>query len=219
MKIIWFQYHNNQFGRVQSTNVFSVLPPAIADMEVEVKTYRVKDLMIPLTEYATVDESATLFDAIMALEKAQLAFDHSRYQHRAVLILDTSGRVVGKLSQIDVLRALEPKYAEMQGSDGLARYGFSKTFMKSMLIQYHLWESPLKDICRKAGEKRVKDFMYTPTEGEFVSVNATLDEAIHQLVLGQHQSLLVTKEQEIVGILRLTDVFAAVFHVMKQCSL
>jgi len=184
-----------------------------------VKTYQVKDLMIPLTEYATVDENASLFDAVMALEKAQLAFDHSRYQHRAVLILNNEGKIVGKLSQIDVLRALEPKYAEMQGSDGLARYGFSKKFMKSMLVQYHLWESPLKDICCKAGEKRVKDFMHALTEGEYVSMEATLDEAIHQLVLGQHQSLLVTEENEIVGILRLTDVFAAVFHVMKQCSL
>jgi CBS domain-containing protein len=184
-----------------------------------VKTYQIKDLMIPLTEYATVDEEATLFDAVTALEKAQLAFDHSRYQHRAILILDKEGKVVGKLSQIDVLRALEPKYAEMQGSNGLARYGFSRKFMKSMLTQYHLWESPLKNICHKAGEKRVRDFMYTPTEGEYVPEDAMLDEAIHQLVLGQHQSLLVTKDNDIVGILRLTDVFAAVFHVMKECSL
>ncbi|MDO9111949.1 MAG: CBS domain-containing protein [Desulfatirhabdiaceae bacterium] len=183
------------------------------------KTYQVKELMIPLTEYATVDEDATLFDAVMALEKAQLAFNHSQYQHRAILILNKEGKVVGKLSQIDVLRTLEPKYAEMQGSNGLSRYGFSKKFMKSMLIQHHLWESPLKDICRKAGEKRVTDFMHAPTEGEYVSEEATLDEAIHQLVLGQHQSLLVTKDNEIVGVLRLTDVFAAVFHVMKQCSI
>jgi CBS domain-containing protein len=91
--------------------------------------------------------------------------------------------------------------------------------MKSMLTQYHLWESPLKNICHKAGEKRVRDFMYTPTEGEYVPEDAMLDEAIHQLVLGQHQSLLVTKDNDIVGILRLTDVFAAVFHVMKECSL
>lgn len=183
------------------------------------KTSLVKDLMIPLSEYATVEEDATLFEAVMALEKAQMAFDHSKYSHRAILILDKKGKVAGKLSQIDVLRALEPKYAEMQGSHGLARYGFTQKFMKSMLTQYHLWESPLKDICSKAGEKCVKDFMYTLTEGEYVSVEASLDEAIHQLVLGQHQSLLVTRDNEIVGILRLTDVFAAVFHVMKECSI
>ena len=46
---------------------------------------------------------------------------------------------------------------------------------------------------------------------------ATLDEAIHQFVMGNQQSLLVTHGDEVVGILRLTDVFAAVFHTMKEC--
>jgi CBS domain-containing protein len=59
--------------------------------------------------------------------------------------------------------------------------------------------------------------MYTPGEGEYVSENASLGEAIHQLIMGHHQSLLVTRDDKIVGILRLTDVFAAVFHRMKEC--
>ncbi len=50
-------------------------------------------------------------------------------------------------------------------------------------------------------------------------IQATLDEAIHQLIIGHHQSLLVTREGAIVGVLRLTDVFAAVFHAMKECRL
>ncbi len=77
----------------------------------------------------------------------------------------------------------------------------------------------MKDICKTAGQKIVRDFMYTPTEGEYVSEDETLDEAIHQLVMGQHQSLLVTRDEEIVGVLKLTDVFAAIFHVMKQCRI
>ena len=50
----------------------------------------VKDLMVPLSEYATVTEGSTLFEAVMALEKAQEEFDsnHSKYHHRAVLVLD-----------------------------------------------------------------------------------------------------------------------------------
>lgn len=183
------------------------------------KSYKVKDLMVPLAEYATVDEDASLFEAVIALEKAQIEYDHSVYRHRAILILDKAGKVVGKVSQLDVLRALEPKYDEMQGSEGLARFGFSKKFMKSLLLQYRLFENPLEDICRKACEKKVKDFMHRPTEGEYVDETATLDEAIHQLVLGHHQSLIVTRNADIVGILRLTDVFAAVFHIMKQCQM
>ena len=183
------------------------------------KTYSVKDLMVPLSEYATVTQDATLYEAVLALEEAQENFEdkHTRYRHRAILILDNDGHVVGKLSQLDVLRALEPKYQEMIQGEGLHRFGFAKEFEKSILEEFHLFASPLGDICRKAGEKNVKEFMYTPTEGEYVSADATLELAIHQLIIGHHQSLLVAQGKKIVGILRLTDVFAAVFHKMKEC--
>jgi predicted transcriptional regulator len=45
-----------------------------------------------------------------------------------------------------------------------------------------------------------------------VSEGGTLDEAIHLLIMGHHQSLLVKRDDQIVGILRLTDVFSAVFQ-------
>ena len=77
----------------------------------------------------------------------------------------------------------------------------------------------MSDIRKKAASLKVKDFMHKPTEGEHVDEDATLDEAIHQLILGRHQSLLVTRNQQIVGILRLTDVFAAIFHAVKTGAL
>jgi CBS domain-containing protein len=188
-------------------------------MEVAVKSYSVKDLMVPLSEYATVTEDATLYEAVLSLEAAQEKFEdkHTRYRHRAILILDKDDNVVGKLSQLDVLKALEPKYKDMIEGEGSHRYGISKQFMKSVLEDYNLFANPLDDICRKAGEQNVKKFMYTPTEGEFVSEDASLNVAIHQLIMGHQQSLLVTRGKKIVGILRLTDVFAAVFHTMKEC--
>jgi CBS domain-containing protein len=183
------------------------------------KSYTVKELMVPLSEYATVSEDATLYDAVLALEKAQEKFEdkHTRYRHRAVLILDKTGQVVGKLSQMDLLKALEPKYQGMLEGRGPQRFGFTKKFMQSILKEYNLFADPLEDICRKAGGKNVKEFMYTPGEGEYATENAPLGEAIHQLIMGHHQSLLVTRDDKIVGILRLTDVFAAVFHKMKEC--
>jgi len=184
-----------------------------------VKSYSVKDLMVPLEEYATVTEDATLFEAVLSLEEAQEQFEdmHTRYRHRAILILDKDGKVVGKLGQLDVLRALEPKYEDMIEGKGSHRFGFTKHFMQSTLADYHLFANPLDDICRKAGEQSVKKFMYTPSEGEYVSEDASLGVAMHQLIIGHQQSLLVTAGKKIVGILRLTDVFAAVFHKMKDC--
>ncbi len=42
--------------------------------------------------------------------------------------------------------------------------------------------------------------MYVPTEGEYIKEDVTLDDAIHLLVLGDYQSLLVTKDDKITAI-------------------
>ncbi len=185
------------------------------------ETIKVSDLMVPLEEYATVSQEATLYEAVLALETAQEELDRSRYHylHRAILALDRDGRVAGKISQLDVLRALEPKYAELGDTTRLARGGFSLQFLKSMQQRYGLFAQPFTDVCSKAGQLRVKDFMHTPGEGEFVSEDASIGEAIHMLVMGHHQSLLVTRGKDITGILRLTDVFKHVFQTMKACQL
>jgi len=184
------------------------------------KKTKVKDLMIPLEEYATVSIEATLYDAVVALEKAQREFNKSPYQHRAILVYDgDKHNIVGKVSQLDILRALEPKYEQMSGQGAsLARFGFSRQFQKTLLEQFKLWDKPLADVCKKASKVCVKDFMYAPGEGEYVGAETSLDEAIHQLVMGHHQSLIVTDGKKIVGILRLTDVFMAVFQEIIVCN-
>lgn len=181
------------------------------------KDLKVVDLMVPLSEYATVSEDATLYEAVAELEKAQEEFDHTRYRHRAILVLSHDGKVIGKLTQLDSLKALEPKYDEMLDRRRSHQFGFTRQFMKSMLKDQHLFVGPLEDICRKAGVQNVKRHMQRPSEGEYIEEEASLDEAIHQLVLGDHQSLLVTRKRSISGILRLTDVFAAVYHTMREC--
>ena len=183
------------------------------------KTRSIKDLMIALTDYATVSQDATLHEAVLALEEAQKRQHHYRHPQRAVLVHDDGGRIVGKLSMLDVLRALEPKYFEMGEPRSLSKAGFSPSFLKSMLEQYSLLIEPFNDICRKAAAMKVKDFMYTPSEGEYLEENASMREAIHHLVMGRHQSLLVTRGKDIVGILRLSDVFKEVFQTIRTCEL
>ncbi|MEN8199240.1 MAG: CBS domain-containing protein [Thermodesulfobacteriota bacterium] len=183
--------------------------------------YRVKDLMVSLSEYATVSEDDTLLEAVVALERAQENFDHSRYHHRAILVRGQDGKIVGKLSQLDVLKGLEPKYQDLDNHKGMTSYGFSQHFIELSFEQCSLWDTPLEQVCQKAAHRRVKEFMYSPTEGECVTEETSLDTAIHQLIVGRHQSLLVTDDsgETLTGILRLTDVFLGLFQIIKECAL
>ncbi len=207
------------------------------------KRVKVKELMIPLEEYAVVSDDATLYEAVTALEDAQRRFYLQRfrsgadtdqdeadgfvnrghgYQHRAILVKDKGGNIVGKLSQLDVLRGLETGYNRIGDLTLSSRSGLNPEFVKSLLKQYSLFQDPLDHICSKANNIKVRDVMYTPTEGEYVKEDDTLDQAIHQLVMGHHQSLLVTESKKgakIVGILRLVDVFSEVCNAMKACKI
>jgi hypothetical protein len=184
-----------------------------------VNTFTVKDLMVPLSEYATVPIGTTLFEAMLALEKAQEEFDHTKYKHRGILILDDAKRVIGKLSHLHTLSALEPKADENSSIEDLGQFGFSPGFIRGLRRKRRRQEAPLGDLCRKAVELKVEDFMHIAAEDEFIDHAATLDMAIHQLVQEKLLSLLVTRDGRTIGILRVADVFAAVYHHMTECTL
>jgi CBS domain containing-hemolysin-like protein len=177
----------------------------------------VKDLMIPLSEYATVSENATLGEAVAALKTSQAGFAPNKHPHRAILVFDKQHHIVGKISFLSILRALEPKYEEMLSDAGPWHLGFTRKFQKAMLESLRLWQDPLEQVCRKAARIRVRTLMTAPLESELIEIDAPLGEAIHQLVIGHHQSLLVKDSERIVGILRLADVFQSVADAVLAC--
>ena len=177
----------------------------------------VKDMMVALEDYATVSEEATLYEAVRVLEEAQHKFSQDRYRHRAVLVYDARGKIVGKLSQLDVVSALEPKYQDVGDFRELDGYGINADYIRSLIKELGLLKKPLEDICHKAAAVKVKNIMHTPSKGEYVDEMATLGEAVVQLLVGKHQSLLVTRGKEIAGILRLTDVFKKVCDMISSC--
>jgi CheY-like chemotaxis protein/predicted transcriptional regulator len=185
------------------------------------ETANLKELMVPIAEYATVQEDANVFEAIDALEEAQKAFHPGRYRHRAVLVLDKNQRVVGKLSQHDIIQALEPqiKGSKAQQKSAHNRFGFSRNFTATVAEQYSRWDRPLQNLYKKSIEQKVGSFMHRPTPGEYVELSATINETIHRLIIGGHHSLLVTNGPDIVGIVRLTDVFELIHLRLKALHL
>lgn len=183
------------------------------------KTILVKDVMVPLSEYATVSQDATLSEAVQELKKTQANYDQSKYRHRAILIYDENNRIVGKVSFISILRGLEPKYDAMLSDKGPMHLGFTRTFQRAMIEQLKLWGEPLDDLCAKSGNVKVKTFMAKPGPDEQIELDATLNEAIHYLVMGHHQSLMVMDGDDVVGLLRLADVFDLVADAVSKCGI
>jgi len=104
---------------------------------------RVKQIMVPLSEYATVSDKANLVEAIRAMENKNMRFGDGPYRHRAVLVMDSKKRVVGKLGQVDIMRALEPNYDKIGTDVSLSRFGFSAAFMNAIRDQFDLWHRSL----------------------------------------------------------------------------
>ena len=179
------------------------------------KEKKVKEVMVPLSDYATVSEDATLAEAVRELKKAR---DDNRYirKHRAVLAYDKEGHITGKLSFRCIFKALEPKYGQIENPEGigLSRFGFSDDFLNSLIRNFNLWDETLEELVKKGAKRKVKDIMYTPSNGEYVDEDAPVAEAVHQFILGCHQGLLVTKNNRVVGVIRLADLFDLVCEIL-----
>ena len=179
------------------------------------ENHLVKDLMVPISEYATVVVGTSLIDAVKTLDQAQEAYTMSKYQHRAVLVLDEAGRIIGKISQLRALKALEPEFKSKSEIEQLKAFNFSDNYIAQLRDLYRSHGKIVsKHSLRESSTKKVEEFMQTPSPGEYVAEDCSLDAAIHRLVAGTHLSLLVTREEKIVGVLRISDVFAAVFQEM-----
>lgn len=191
---------------------------------------KVKELMVPISAYATVDENATMLEAVNALEQSREKFDPKKMRHRAILVTDSDKRVLGRIGYLDFLQSLEPKYSEIEellqtiNEDLGSKYNlggdFTPDMLHSQIQKYSLWQKPLNDLCGKAASFHAKDLMYTLGDADYIKADATLDQAIHQFILTKVQSLIVKSVDEAaVGILRLSDVVETIFGLLKTCKI
>lgn len=177
---------------------------------------KVKDLMLSLDEYATISRDATILEALAALSNAQMGLDNNRHHHRAVLALDPDGQVVGKLSHWAIIRSLEPKLLCEKDVQSLARAGLKADFIQRLSSGLSLFSGDLSRMCRDAATIRVRDAMIPIEDG--IDENSPITEAIHMLVMTHDYSTIVTRKGEVIGILRLSDVFEEVADVIRCCA-
>jgi CBS domain-containing protein len=184
------------------------------------ETQSVSDLMVPVSTRSTVTPETTLQEAVTAFDRAGQAGTERGHAPRNVLVVDGGGRPLGKLSELDILRSLEPAYRHIGDLRTTNLSGMSSSFLRSMLQGFNLWQDPLGALCEKAAEIHVGDIEYTAISDPVLHENDPLSMAIHLMVTGRHESLLVmdAEGEKPVGVLHRSDVFMEVRNRVLSCE-
>ncbi len=165
----------------------------------------VRDLMLPLSEYAVVDEEATIADALAKLQEAVKRLPPGRQPHQAVLVRNRRGEIIGKVHYFAFLRALVPERKSMGSLGVLERAGVGDDLRDTSMQLLDLLTGDLVNLCERAKHVQVRDVYTSATVS--IQEDAPLSDAIRMFVSHQTLSLLVRRREETVGILRLSDLF------------
>lgn len=183
------------------------------------KDYKVRDFMVPTDKLATVPQTANLYEAVDVFEQTLRHLEQDEFRYRALLVVDENGEGVAKLSLLDIIAGLEPKYADVE-SMKIPDAEMSKEQMQAIFRQYGLWDNSLLDICRQAGEIHVSDVMNVPDDADLVHENESLSFAVHQFAISRNHDLLVhDAKNRITGMIRLPDVYRMIRDNMDECQL
>jgi hypothetical protein len=148
---------------------------------------KVKELMVPVTDYPRVAEDRSVFDALNILEAHRKRFARKDYRPRVVLVHDADFNVVGGLDHTGMMRVLGGK-------------------------QKAGWDQVFASLGEAARAAQVRDAVTRYGKEDHIEDNASLAEAVPKLITSKLHNLVVTARGTTVGILRMSDVFNLVMN-------
>lgn len=165
----------------------------------------VKDIAVPLSEYAVVEQGATLREALEALRRSQALVPPGRQPHRAILVRDAAGEIVGKVHYFAFLRALAPEREARSTPRYTERAGLDDSLLESSMHMLDFLTGELVDVRERARIVTVDEVCTTSTVS--IDEDQSISRAMSMFLKHQTLSLLVTRSGRTIGILRLSDVF------------
>lgn len=147
------------------------------------------DIMVPIDDYVTISEDATLYEAIKVMRNSFHRDGKAWYGHRSVIVLGSSGKLVGVLSLKGLLKAA-----------GLKELDRDPDFKAESWGWYYV------NRLREESKLRVKDVM-RPLAVATVNAGDDVGEVALSLLKHQVNSLPVLKNGRLAGMVRTLDIF------------
>lgn len=167
----------------------------------------VKDVMIPVSAYSTLDEDSTVSDAVATLRQSFSGSSTTRFTesgHVSLLVLSPSGRMQGMLTIMDIFQAIMPGYLSAPKPSTADSVQYSPMF----------WKGIFTTQIRQIGQTRIKDIM-SPAPVT-IDENANLMEAIYAMLEKDTWRLAVIGADQIKGIIRRQDLLFEISRILSE---
>jgi CBS domain-containing protein len=157
----------------------------------------VRDIMVAIDGYSTVNNEANLEEAVKVLHKSFYPDDKGVIcGHTSVLVVNKAGKLTGILSIPGMLKAID---------EALPGLGLTPSSLFSELILRHgmLAHIPVREAMSPVGKGGVKD-------------DETAGQVIRKLLKNDVDILPVISQGKVVGIIRAMDLVQSVGHVLGE---
>jgi CBS domain-containing protein len=162
------------------------------------ETKKVKELMVPITEYPVVYNTDTLKDAIMVLK----TYHVKSKEHRSMIVLRREGteeKIVGILTVRDILNAIKGKTMSYD-NDELYTMSWSRFYHTSSLGN-SVTTTKVEDAIR-------------PLVTKFVKIDEDVSDAIRIMMTKNINILPVFEGEKPVGIIRAIDILGYIGELL-----
>lgn len=192
----------------------------------EPEATRIKDIMSHIEEYDTVEAEAPLCEALQLLKKnhEKIITGAEGKFHKTMFVTDASGKTIGKLSFFDIVKGLVPEQAkEVKHSGKFYSLLSSRTLevadeIAEMQKRFSWLHSTFLDLVKQETKKKVRDIM-SPIH-PLLKEEDSLNKAIFVMFKENIRQPLVSREDEIVGVVSLMDIFPELLKVAgDECFL
>jgi CBS domain-containing protein len=176
---------------------------------------KVRELMIPIKDYAVTSPDKTLQEAILEMRRIYCEVETGKCTeagHRTSLVLK-DGKLEGIIDFQCILRALMPEIAGKL-SDKLAALGLSIAFAEADASDLDEAKSGFKERVIQNAKTKVGDIMLK-LRGH-IDAGADVMEALKQMHRNKVTVLPVYEGDNVVGVLRDSDLFLATANILAD---
>lgn len=173
---------------------------------------RIKDIMIPVSEYPSVRPDNTLEEAISKMEQSELEMEGRKSLPRVLLVFEITGELVGTVRRRDIMRGLEPKHLVTQPLNYRKKLFDVSIDPNLSELSYDRMISGIKEQAKQLVRTVMRPIQIA------LDHNDHIIKGVYEMV-GYGLTLLpVIKDGTVVGVVRSVELFRELAHIVHTAD-